>query len=258
MTEQRETFDEIADLYARTRPPVPEDALLELFERIEIGEGTRVLEIGSGTGQLTRHLLARGADVTCVEPGEQLAALCERDHGCQNLHTEVATFEDWDQQERRFDVLLACQAAHWIEPYLFLDRAGDALDEGGALGLLWHMDLSEGTEFWNATQPLYDRYLPDAVEKLPATIPLYLQAYLDVLRDDARFGPPDRKDIPWRRTFDAETYLDLLRTHSPVRMLEEADRQAFLDGHREVLARFDGRVERIYETAVITTRMETW
>ena len=258
MSEQRETFDDVADLYARTRPPVPGDALIELFERVELGEGSRVLEIGSGTGQLTRHLLERGADVTCVEPGAQLAAICEQELGCERLHVEVATFEDWEQEERRFHAVLACQAAHWIDPYLFLDRAGDALEPDGALGLLWHVDLSEGTEFWNATQPLYDSYLPDAAEKPPATIPLYMAAYLEVLRDDARFGPPDRKDIPWRRTFDTETYLALLRTHSPVRMLSDVHRAEFLEGHREILERFGGTVERIYETAVITTRLEEY
>lgn len=256
MTDPQDTFDDVAELYARTRPEVPEDAVLELWERLRLPEAPRVLEIGSGTGKLTRHLLERGAQVTCVEPGEQLAAICERDLGGPNLEIERATFEDWEQGERRWQAVVACQAAHWIDPYLFLDRVGDALEPRGALGLLWHVDLSEGTEFWNATQPLYDRYLPDGDEQPPATIPGHIAAYLEVLRDDARFGPPDRKDIPWRRTFDAETWLGWLETNSPVRMLEEDDRRAFLEGHREVLERFGGQVERIYETAVITCHLE--
>lgn len=256
MTEQRETFDEVADLYAKTRPDVPQDAVLELWEALRLPEAARILEVGCGTGQLTKHLLERGSQVTCVEPGEQLAAICERELGSNNLVIERATFEDWEQGERQFDAIVACQAAHWIDPYLYLDRAGDALEPRGALGLLWHIDMSEGTEFWNATEPLYEQYLPDRAEKPPASIPLHMAAYLEVLRDDARFGPPDRKDIPWRRTFDKETYLGWISTHSPVRMLEEADREAFIRGHAEIIDRFGGTVERIYETSVITTHME--
>ena len=37
-----------------------------------LGPGASVLEIGCGTGQLTRSLLARGLQVTAIEPGERL------------------------------------------------------------------------------------------------------------------------------------------------------------------------------------------
>lgn len=256
--EQRASFDAVADLYARTRPEVPADAVEELWQQLQLGDGAHVLEVGAGTGQLTGHLLERGAEVTCVEPGVQLAALCEREFGGPRLHMDVTTFEAWDQGERQFHAITACQAAHWVDPYLFVDRAGDALLPKGGLGLLWHLDLSEGTEFWVATQPLYERYLPDVKEKPPHTIPLYVAAYTDVLRDDARFGPPDRKEIPWRRTFDKDTYLGWLQTNSPVRMLSEEDRAAFVEGHAKVIDDFGGSVERIYETVVLTTHMEEW
>ena len=63
-------FDEVAEDYDRHRPTYPDMLVDRACEGI--GPGAAVLEIGCGTGQLTRSLLARGLRVTAVEPGEQL------------------------------------------------------------------------------------------------------------------------------------------------------------------------------------------
>ena len=71
----------------------------------------------------------------------------------------------------------------------------------------------------------YERYLPDSDDKPPKTIPGHVANYVMTIRDDPRFLPADRKEIPWRRTFDEETYIGWLLTNSPVRMLPEEDRE---------------------------------
>src|ERR1700692_1794936 len=65
-------FDEIAEDYDRHRPTYPDVLVDRACEGI--GPGAAVLELGCGTGQLTRTLLARGLRVTAVEPGQQLIA----------------------------------------------------------------------------------------------------------------------------------------------------------------------------------------
>ena len=67
-------FDEVADEYDRHRPAYPDRLIDRACEVAGIEPGARVLEIGCGTGQLTRSLLARGLRVTAVEPGDQLIA----------------------------------------------------------------------------------------------------------------------------------------------------------------------------------------
>ena len=68
-------FDEVADEYDRTRPMYPDALVDRACEVAGLGYGDPVLEIGCGSGQLTRSLIARGLRVTAVEPGGNLIRL---------------------------------------------------------------------------------------------------------------------------------------------------------------------------------------
>ena len=61
----RDGFDEVAELYDRVRPGYPDDLLDELAAVLP--RSPVVVEVGPGTGQATKGLVARGASVTAVE-----------------------------------------------------------------------------------------------------------------------------------------------------------------------------------------------
>jgi hypothetical protein len=64
---RRGTFDQAADLYDRARPGYPRALFDDLAELTGVGAGSRVLEIGPGTGQATLPLAERGCRVVAVE-----------------------------------------------------------------------------------------------------------------------------------------------------------------------------------------------
>src|SRR5437588_12476990 len=64
----------IAGEYDRHRPAYPDALIDQACALAGIGPGAPVLEIGCGTGQLTRSLLARGLRVTAGEPRDQMVA----------------------------------------------------------------------------------------------------------------------------------------------------------------------------------------
>src|SRR5215469_11124312 len=71
-------FDEIAAEYDRNRPMYPDELVDQACQVAGIGDGDRVLEIGCGSGQLTRSLVARGLHFTALEPGANLIALARQ------------------------------------------------------------------------------------------------------------------------------------------------------------------------------------
>ncbi len=66
-------FDAIAAEYDRVRPSYPDALVDAACDRARLSPGSRVLEVGCGTGQLTEMLAARRLEVDAVDPG--LAAL---------------------------------------------------------------------------------------------------------------------------------------------------------------------------------------
>ena len=88
----RQRFDEAAELYDRARPGYPPELVNDLCQLAEIGAGSRVLEIGPGTGQLTLPLATRGCAIVAVELGAALAAVAQR-NGREPLPPRPGTSE---------------------------------------------------------------------------------------------------------------------------------------------------------------------
>jgi SAM-dependent methyltransferase len=71
-------FEAAGERYERARHDYPPAAIDWLIESLGIAPGARVLDIGAGTGKLTRPLLERGLDVIAVEPVNGMRAMLER------------------------------------------------------------------------------------------------------------------------------------------------------------------------------------
>ena len=137
-------FDEVAEDYDRHRPGYPDVLVDEACEAAGIGPGSVVLEIGCGTGQLTRSLLARELRVTALEPGGQLLARA-RDQldSAGDVRFVNARLEDALLPAARYDAVFSASAIHWVDPDVSWRKAADALVDGGSLALLSYFGLEE-------------------------------------------------------------------------------------------------------------------
>lgn len=132
-----QVFDDVPELYDRVRPGYPDELFADLATIAGIDGNASVLEVGCGTGQATRSLAALGCAVTAVEPGAGMAALARRRTATfGNVDVELSTFEEWDDRGRRFDVVVAASAWHWVDPTVGWQRAHDLLHPGGRIALL--------------------------------------------------------------------------------------------------------------------------
>src|SRR4051794_32615178 len=106
-------FNTHAAVYERARPPYPAGLWARLTELGLLGPGTRVLELGAGTGQATGPMLTRGASVTAIEPGVDLAARLRRNWPAATV--QLATAESATLPPSAFDLAVAATAVHWFD-----------------------------------------------------------------------------------------------------------------------------------------------
>jgi SAM-dependent methyltransferase len=141
-------FDEVADEYDRTRPMYPDALVDRACEVAGLGYGDPVLEIGCGTGQLTRSLVARGLRVMAVEPGGNLIRLAGQNlagtgSGTGSVELVNARFEDAALPCGYFRAVFSASALHWVDPAVGWRKIAGALAPGGTLALLSYFGVDE-------------------------------------------------------------------------------------------------------------------
>lgn len=164
-------FDGVAAEYDRVRPVYPDELIDRAYRVAGLGDGDPVLEIGCGTGQLTRSLVARGLHVTAVEPGENLIALARQNVGSTGAAEFVnARFEDADCPPDHFRAAFSASALHWVDPDVSWRKIADALVPGGTLALIQYFGLAEeGTkDDQEAILSVLRRIAPDVAADWPA------------------------------------------------------------------------------------------
>ncbi|MFJ8750250.1 class I SAM-dependent methyltransferase [Streptomyces sp. NPDC102441] len=208
--EVAESFGSDAERYDRARPPYP-DALVEAV--IAGCPGSRVLDVGCGTGIGARQFLAAGCTVLGVDPDARMAGIARH----SGIDVEVAAFEAWDPAGRLFDMVVAGQAWHWIEPAAGAAKAARALRHGGRLAAFWHV-FEPPPEVADAFATAYRREAPDSpFGRQPAGRPgdayaVILDRAADGIREAGGFGGPERWRFDWERVYTRDEWLDLLPT----------------------------------------------
>jgi ubiquinone/menaquinone biosynthesis C-methylase UbiE len=137
-------FDEIAAEYDRRRPAYPDELVDQACRVAGIGSGDHVLEVGCGSGQLTRGLVARSLRVTALEPGKNLIALARQNlEGAGAVEFVNAQFEDALLPREQFQAVFSASAFHWVDPKVSWQKAADVLVPGGTLALVQYFGLEE-------------------------------------------------------------------------------------------------------------------
>jgi SAM-dependent methyltransferase len=237
----RLTFGEDAERYERARPGYPS----QLFDDLaDLSAGTRVLEIGCGTGQATTALAERGFDVTAVELSPALAAVAQRK--LPSVRIDVAAFEEWPLPPEPFDVVFAATTWHWLDPAVRVAKAAAALHPGGALATVATHHVHGGEDsFFAAAQECYERFDPDTPPGL--RLPRTADVPPDAEELAPHFGEPVFRRYEWGQEYTAEQYIDVLLTYSGHRAMEPDAQRALLDCIATLIdTRYAGRITKRY------------
>jgi len=245
----------IAQVYDLARPGYPDDLFAHLADRLK---GPQVLEVGAGTGKATVGLVARGFEVTCVEPVADMAAvLAERTAEAPPARIEAATFEA-ATAGGPFDGLVSAQAWHWTDPATRMDRAASLLRPGGYLGLFWNSGAIRRQDAFAALQTHYDEFglFGDDRPQEPIGTAENVAAVQDPstwpgseLADHPAFEYLGTRLFQWSQDFTAEQFAAFLLSTSHYQLMDPGTRDRLLTAVTATLrARFDNLVTMDWST----------
>jgi SAM-dependent methyltransferase len=218
-------FGASADVYERARPSYPAEAVEWLVERTGLGPGRTVVDVGAGTGKLTRLLSATGARVIAVEPlPEMRAKLVEVVAGVEAID---GTAEELPLPDASADVVVAAQAFHWFDHERALPEIHRVLRPGGHLVLFWNMRDLE-----NSVQAGVEALLRAARADAGAD---RQGSWRTALERSPLFGPVEERRFRFEQSFTADDLADRVASTSFVAAMPGPERRELLS-HVRALA----------------------
>jgi SAM-dependent methyltransferase len=254
----RSTFDSAADTYQEARPDYPIELFSDLVKCAGLRHGDTLLEIGCATGKATLPLASLGFRITCVELGAKLAATA-RDNLSDFPEVSVVTaaFEDWESQGRRFDLLLAANSWHWIDPEVRYMKAHEVLRSEGHLAI-WgatHVFPEGGDPFFYELQEVYDEIGEGLPEHVTQPRPGELPDLVAEIAQTGLFSVALVRHYDWEQVCTADEYIDLVSTFSGHIAMEPEKRDyLYSEIRRRIALREDGRIRRHWGTVLNVAR----
>lgn len=224
------SFGAEAGLYDRFRPAPPRDAV----EFMLPAHVSVVVDVGAGTGALTRMLVERADRVIAVEPDPRMREVLENQ--VLGIQVVAGRGERMPVPDASIDAVLASSSWHWVDRDQGFAEVARVLAPGGTFGAVWtgpDLDspfISQARLLLTATESdavadlestVFDRDTPDPVLAVP---------------DGAPFSLPEHRTVAWDIALNADELIGLLGTFSWVLLMEDQRRKALVTEARRLLA----------------------
>jgi SAM-dependent methyltransferase len=243
--------------YEAGRPDYPERVYELLTERCRLDGSSAVVEIGPGTGRVTRRLVGLGASVLAIEPDHALAAYLRESMDSTQVEVLEDSFEEAAIGEDRYDLAVAAMSFHWVNQDSGLPKLGRIIRPGGWVALWWTLfgDPLRADPFREATKDLIES--PGAAARPSDQPPFEVDAdgWMNALSTRAGLSDVAAELVPWTAHLDPAQLRALYATMITVRMRPPTERRMLLNRLVSIaVSDFGGLVERPFVTAIYTGR----
>lgn len=257
------SFGTVAAEYERFRASPPESAVTWLLPS-RVG---RVVDLGAGTGALTRLLIDRADEVVAIEPDPRMRQVLINE--VPDARAVDGRGESMPLPDHAADAVLASSSWHWMEVGPTLDEVARVLVPGGLLAALWSGPDPDGPFMSQARELLgqpraRSTELPAGGADTGAGGGLTRQILGDAVRPVSRleipagapFEPPELHVDRWDVALDADELIGLMSTLSWIITMDDETRANLFVEARRLLSELLGIEGEV--TVDVTYRCDTW
>lgn len=216
INQQAETgFGRAAEAYDRGRPEYPIQAIDWLTDRLGLQSGRIVVDVGAGTGKLTRALVPAGARLVAVEPVQNMRGVLTR--RLPEVEVLAGSAEAIPLSAASADAIVVGQAFHWFDGPRALEEFGRVLNPTGKLGLIWNR---------RDDRQQLEREIDEIITPYRGSAPAYRsKEWQSAFGARSPFSLIDQVEIPFTQTLDEDGFVDRLMSISFIASLDEAERR---------------------------------
>ena len=208
------SFGAGADTYERSRPPYPDEAVDWLLAGLAASDRSRrVLDLGAGTGKLTRQLVSRGFDVVAIDPSAGMLAELRRI--LPDVEAVEGSAEAIPAPDASFTAVVVAQAWHWFDGPRATAEVARVLHPGGTFALVWNT-RDTAVDWVARLARIIDHGRPSAASGETPRLPV-------------PFAPIEEREVRWRFRLDETAFLDLAASRSAFFVAPDSDRRTTLD-----------------------------
>jgi SAM-dependent methyltransferase len=243
--------DRWADDYERGRPSYPSEAV----GLPDLSPASTVLDLGAGTGKLSRPLVGRFDRVIAVEPADAMRRVLAM--VCPEAQALTGSAEAIPLGDGSVDAVFAAEAFHWFDGERALNEIARVLRPRGALVLMWNVPAGPMEPPIAALDRLIHARAPRDLDADPADLSArrYTSGEWRPAIEASAFGELHEARLPNPQTFDRDGLMAFLASMGWIADLPDVDRLPLLDQMRSLLDADEYR--RPWETHVCWTRLRS-
>ena len=234
------SFGSAAAHYERYRPGPPLEAVEWILPE---GAGT-VIDLGAGTGSLSRLLSGLVPEVIAVEPDARMRGVLTQT--VRGVRAVEGRAESMPLPDASADAVIASSSWHWVDPVPALREVGRILGPGGVLGAVWSGPdrdapfiagaqtlLRAGASGTSTTEaPLDEQSRAELMDAINGTEDTTQELEIP---SGTPFEQPEHTVLTWDVALNADELIGLLGTFSWVLLMQDDARVRLLDAARRAL-----------------------